>query len=354
MATVSASMATGSSYLDDQKSRVNVQTEGHTLRPPTGWNGPEEIEAFGSTPSHSPSWSPARKEMPECPETQYCLKIQVTLTKDGEMAPPPPHVWQAPMVEDMLWDGKLGLTEAVVTGPSQAILFYRRWSLGEGLNLGEVHDATITLSGAISWVGKQAQLWAKPVSLGKGRQLIGQAITKWCIKPRGPGCPCSILPASPAFSFHSQDEFPWWERLPTVAEWLEVPGHNCQMMHHDRGWEVQCSQEHSYRQWDLWATPPPLSSPSPDCRLESDQSSVSTSSSVLSRCDRSGGSRHSHLGWCHRELGGHMKNNLPVFKDEDTKDTITYQSWHCDLTVYCCAGCWDCTLLPYAIHSLQC
>ena len=46
-----------------------------------------------------------------------------------------------------------------------------------------------------------------------------------------------------------------------------------------------------------------------------------------------------------------MKINLPVFKDEDMKDTITYQSW--DLKVHCCAGCWDFTLLPYAIHSLQ-
>ena len=48
-----------------------------------------------------------------------------------------------------------------------------------------------------------------------------------------------------------------------------------------------------------------------------------------------------------------MKINLPIFKDEDTKDTITCQSWHWDLTVYCCTGCWDCTLLPYAICSLQ-
>ena len=48
-----------------------------------------------------------------------------------------------------------------------------------------------------------------------------------------------------------------------------------------------------------------------------------------------------------------MKINLPVFKDEDMKDSVTYQIWHWDLTVYCCAGCWDCTLLSYTIHSLQ-
>ena len=48
-----------------------------------------------------------------------------------------------------------------------------------------------------------------------------------------------------------------------------------------------------------------------------------------------------------------MKINLSVFKDEDAKDTITYQSWCWDLTVYHCTRCWDHTLLPYTIHSLQ-
>ena len=48
-----------------------------------------------------------------------------------------------------------------------------------------------------------------------------------------------------------------------------------------------------------------------------------------------------------------MKINLPVFKDEDAKDAVTYQSWRWDLTVYQHAGCRDCTLLPYAIRSLQ-
>ena len=48
-----------------------------------------------------------------------------------------------------------------------------------------------------------------------------------------------------------------------------------------------------------------------------------------------------------------MEINLPVFKDKDTKDAVTYQGWCWDLTVYHCTGCQDCTLLPYAIHSLQ-
>ena len=48
-----------------------------------------------------------------------------------------------------------------------------------------------------------------------------------------------------------------------------------------------------------------------------------------------------------------MKINLPIFKDEDAKDAVTYQSWRWDLTVYQYAGCRDCTLLPYVIRSLQ-
>ena len=48
-----------------------------------------------------------------------------------------------------------------------------------------------------------------------------------------------------------------------------------------------------------------------------------------------------------------MKINLPVCKDEDTRNTVTYQSCHWDLTVYHHAGCQDSPLLPYTICSLQ-
>ena len=48
-----------------------------------------------------------------------------------------------------------------------------------------------------------------------------------------------------------------------------------------------------------------------------------------------------------------IKINLPIFKDKDTKDAVTNQSWRWDLTVYWHAGCRDHTLLPYAIRSLQ-
>ena len=102
MASVFMSMATRSSDLDCQKPVVNIQTEGHTLTAPSGQNGPEDQEAFGSTPLHSPSQSLAGKPTPDQPKTWYCLEIQVTLAKDGRVTQAPPHVWQAPVVEDMV------------------------------------------------------------------------------------------------------------------------------------------------------------------------------------------------------------------------------------------------------------
>ena len=143
-ATVFMSMATRSSDLDDQMTGISIQTESQTLTPPGGWNGPKDPEVFGSAPSHSPSWSLARKPIPDQPETWYCLEIQVTSNEDGRVTPPP-LAWQAPIVEDMVQDDKAGLTDAAVTSPGWAILFYRWQSLGEELSLGEACDTKFTL-----------------------------------------------------------------------------------------------------------------------------------------------------------------------------------------------------------------
>ena len=55
------SMAAKSSDLDDQKTGVNIQTEGHTLTPPSSQHGPEETETLVAPPPihhHSPSEKP--------------------------------------------------------------------------------------------------------------------------------------------------------------------------------------------------------------------------------------------------------------------------------------------------------
>ena len=61
------------------------------------------------------------------------------------------------------------------------------------------------------------------------------------------------------------------------------------------------------------------------------KSSLSMALLMLSMSNISEGSWHSQHGRQHREDGAHMKINLTVFKDEDAKDAVTYQSWRWDL-----------------------
>ena len=138
-------------------------------------------------------------------------------------------------------DGKSGLTEGIVMGTGWSVLFYGRQSLGEGLSLGEVQDAMFTLSGALSWVGKEAQLTTNPLNLWEGRWLIAQTDTKGCIEARGPKHPCSWLPVSPPFGFHSHAGYPQEERLQCTNKCMEEPRHTCLASHHDctlwQGWD---------------------------------------------------------------------------------------------------------------------
>ena len=92
-----------------------------------------ESEVLGSSPSHLPSWSPARRPPSSHPYTKHCLEIGVTLTEELGAVPPPSYSWMAPLVEDMLYDIRTRLTKAVVIGPDMAVLFYGRHSMGEGL-----------------------------------------------------------------------------------------------------------------------------------------------------------------------------------------------------------------------------
>ena len=149
-----------------------------------------EPEALDSSPSPSPSWSPARRlPLSSCPNTRHCLEIHVTLTEELGAVSPPSHSWMAPLMEDMLHDARTRLTEAVVIGPGRAVLFYGRHSMGEGLTTDEARDATFLLTGAGMWVGKSAYLAADPMTIQEGRRAIAQAMTDCQVKVRGPGHP---------------------------------------------------------------------------------------------------------------------------------------------------------------------
>ena len=146
-------MAAESSGLGNRTSGANLQMEGHADRPSQSAKDLWESEALGSSLSHLSSWSLARRLLSSHPNMRHCLKKHVTLTEELGAVPSPSHSWMAPLVEDMLHDVKISLTEAVVTGPGRAVLFYGRHSLGEGLTKDEARDAAFLLTRAGTWVG---------------------------------------------------------------------------------------------------------------------------------------------------------------------------------------------------------
>ena len=177
MAINFVSMAAKSSNLVDETSGVNVQTEGHMDMQHQSAKDLWELEALDSSPFHSPSWSLAQRLPSSHPNTKHCLEMCVTLTEELGAVPTPSHSWMAPLVEDMLCDAGTGLTKAVVIGPSRAVLFYWRCSMGESLTTDEAKDATFLLTGAGTWVGKPAYLTTDTMTIQEGRRAIAQAIS---------------------------------------------------------------------------------------------------------------------------------------------------------------------------------
>ena len=272
---------------------------------------------------------------------KYCLEIQVTLTEELGAIPPPSHFWTAPLVEDMQRDARTGLTKAVVTGPGRAVLFYRRHSMGEGVMANEARDVAFLLTGAGMWVKKLAYLATNPMTIQEGKRAIAQAVLDNQVKVRGPGHPRVNLWA----------QQPFWFNALRASPPKDASG-DCGSDYPQSPHQPFRAREHNRRMRDQRPQSPWLPLPSPDCGFESNRSLLSTTSLMLSRSDWSDRSRHSREGRRHREEAC-MKINLPIFKNDDAKDAVAYQSWRWDLTVYQCAGCRDCILLPYAMRSLQ-
>ena len=189
-------------------SGANLQTDSHMAMESQCQKGLEEMGTLGSSPSHLPSWSPARGPPPNHPNTRYFLGIHVTLTEETGVIPPLSYTWTAPLVEDMLCYARTGITKAVVTSPGRAVLFYGRCSLGDGLSPAESRDAAFMLTGVGTWVGKPAYLATDPLTIQEGWQEIAWAITKFQIKARGPGH-LHMNPSTPQpFRFDQRQDSP--------------------------------------------------------------------------------------------------------------------------------------------------
>ena len=183
------SMAAKLSDLVDEMSGANLQTEGHEDVLAQSAKDLQEPKALDSPPSCSPSWSPAQRLPSSHPNMKYCLEICVILMEELGAILPPSHSWMASLVEDMLCNARTGLTEAVVTGPGRAVLFYGRHSMGEGLTTDKARDAAFLLTGAGMWVGKLAYLATDPMTIQEGQRAIAQTVLDHRVKARGPRHP---------------------------------------------------------------------------------------------------------------------------------------------------------------------
>ena len=194
-------MAAKTSDRGDDRTEANLQMDGPEERPAQGVSDHHETED-DSSPHNSLTWSPVPRLPTGRLNMNYCLSIQATLTDELGDVPPPLHAWMALVVEDMLQDTRIGLTEAVVIDPGKAILFYGRRSMGEGLKADEARDAAFLITGSGTWVGKLAYLTANPMTLLEGRRAITCAVSDQRVKARGPGHPRVNPPAQQPFRFY--------------------------------------------------------------------------------------------------------------------------------------------------------
>ena len=164
-------MAAILSNVVDKTSEANLQVDGQVEKPAQGAVDLWEMEEEDSSPLCSLMWSPVQRPLLGHLNTKHCLEIRVTLRDELGDVPSPSHSWMAPLVEDMLQEASAGLTEAVVTGPGRAILFYGRHSMGDGLRPDEARDAAFLITGAGTWVGKLAYLTADPMTIQEDKKV---------------------------------------------------------------------------------------------------------------------------------------------------------------------------------------
>ena len=196
------SMAAKTSDRGDNKTEANLQMDSLEERLALKAADHHEMEEEDSSSHNSPMWSPVPRLPTGRLSMNYCLLIRATLGDELGDVLPPPHTWMVLVVEDMLRDIRVRLTEAVVIGPGRVILFYGRRSMGEGLMADEARDVAFLITGTRTWVGKPAFLTANPMMLQEGKRAITCAITDQRVKARGPGDPQVNPPAQQAFRFN--------------------------------------------------------------------------------------------------------------------------------------------------------
>ena len=269
------------------------------------------------------------------------------------MTNPHPHAWTSLLIADMFQDGlEEQITDAVVLAPIEVVLFFGWQLLGERLPLDEVRDFGFHLGGPVNWAGSEAQVEMMVSTVQEGHQDITDTIIEKWTKAREQG--------------HL-----WWtmksSQTPTAAynikKWmqgLEEDASEADLRHNKMSdCETEQKNVHPYwlsgsRGWHRRQGAQQLPRDTSDGQVHSsgggssDQGSKWCSHpSTMTR-----GSRESNQAG-RTERGWRVKVNLPIFKDNMTKDAVTYHSWWWDKAIFHCSG-WDHQhVLSYAFQSFQ-
>ena len=103
----------------------------------------------------------------------------------------------------------------------------------------------------------------------------------------------------------------------------------------------------------LWQRAPRIPRGSPGSSPSSRGGSSDRGNDQSSMCLTVMRASHNSHRSAHEGRGLWLKINLPIFKDEKTKDAVTYHSWWWDMAIFHCLVWDDRHLLSYIFQSLQ-
>ena len=285
-------------------------------------------------------------------QMHYCVQIRVTLGEGRGDQPPPPHAQTGSLIADIFQeDLEERITKAVVLAPGEAILFFGRWSLKEGLPHRKTRDVAFSIAGPVTWGRRQAQVKMTVNMVQEGCQAIAEAVAEKRMKAQGPGSPWGKKRNNQALAAACNIE-EWMQGIEEDDSKVKLRngkvGNHGAEPRHVWSWNVSRGRRCSRRQGRPNFPQDTLGgSPSSGGGSSDQGSDQSSHSSALTWGSREG----NRPVWAGRSP--RVKVNLPMFKDEKTKHAVTHHSWQWDVAILHCLGWDDQHLLPYVFRLLQ-
>ena len=283
---------------------------------------------------------------------QYCIHIRVTLKEGKGDQPSSSDVWSGSLISSKLQEACPGdqITKPIVLVPGEAVLFLGRCSLQEGFLYNNVWDVELSLNGLVSWAGRTVQGETTVNTVQEDHQSIMDPIMEMKMKVRGPGHPWESRRAtwSSAAACNIND---WMQGPEEGVTEREVGRTDCIETHsHEQGHTH--SQHIGGGRWQRQQGMPGVprhfwgGSPSSwDGCSDHESAQSSLHSTIFGASSRS--NKSAYVG-----RGSQVKINLPIFKDEKSKDAVTYCSWWWDVAIFHQSGWDDQHLLLYIYHLL--